>query len=301
MRRLNSLFLTLFTLFFLAGCGTKTKIDLYQYKDVSSISIVDEMKADFKVKRPSLNPNITVDSGQWGDYEGILKDYFLVYNNEKQVFKLDQNGSFHLKLTLHNISSRQKFTPSQYVERKRVIKTDKGSYVKDESYYTDPYWTYTIQTALVGELTSPNGDKRFFHSDDESSYSITGKYMSGIERYRYVESIQYNLNRIFKQIANDVAPEGLVVSKKVSVKDSDEMIFLINMGKNEGLYESQKVVLYKEVIFKDEIEAKTITNKVRIGTATVSNQIMANYAWIVMDDEDHNRVIEVGDLVLPRY
>lgn len=301
MRRLNSLLLTIFTLFFLAGCSTKTKIDLYQYKDVSAVSIVDEMKADFKVKRPSLNPNIAVESGQWGDYEGILKDYFLVYNNEKQVFKLDQNGSYRLKLTLHNISSREKFTPPQYVERKRIIKTDKGSYVKDESYYTDPYWTYTIQTALVGELTSISGEKKYFHSDDESSYSITGKYKSGIERYRYVESIQYNLNRIFKQIANDVAPEGLVVSKKVSIKDSDEMIFLINMGKNEGLYESQKVILYKEVIFKDEIEAKTITNKVLIGTATVSNQIMGNYAWIVMDDEDHNSVIEVGDLVLPRY
>lgn len=301
MRRLNSLVLTIFTLFFLVGCSTKTKIDLYKYKDVSTVTIVDEMKADFKVKRPFLNPNIVVESGQWGDYEGILKDYFLVYNNEKQVFKLDPNGSYHLKLTLHNISSRQKFTPSQYVQRKRVIKTDKGSYVKDESYYTDPYWTYTIQTSLVGELTSSGGEKKFFHSDDESSYSITGKYKSGIERYRYVESIQYNLNRIFKQIANDVAPEGLVVSKKVSIKDSDEMIFLINMGKNEGLYESQKVILYKEVILKDEIEAKTITNKVRIGTATVSNQIMESYAWIVMDDEDHNSVIEVGDLVLPRY
>jgi translation initiation factor 2 beta subunit (eIF-2beta)/eIF-5 len=199
------------------------------------------------------------------------------------------------------MSSNQKFTPPQYVERKRKVKTEQGSYIKDESYYSDPYWTYYIQTSVVAELTSPKGEKKFFHANDNISYSIYGQYRSVIDRAKYVESIQNNLNQLFKQIANEVAPEGLVVSKKVSIKGKNDLIFLINMGKNEGLYESQKVIVYKETIFKDEIEAKTITTKVRIGTATVSNQIMDSYAWIVMDDDDHNHVIEVGDLIQPRY
>lgn len=301
MRPLSNLFFLFLLLLIFGGCATKTKIDLYKYKDISSVTIVDDDKASFKINRPSLNPNIDLDAGKWGEFEGILKDYFLVYNNSKQVFKIDENGSYHLKLTLHNVSSNQKFTPSQYVERKRKIKTDQGVFIKDESYYTEPYWSYFVQTAVVAELTMPNKGKKYFQSDNELSYSIVGKYASRIERSKYVESIQNSLSQLFTQIANDVAPEGLIVSKKVAIKDDEDFIFLINIGKNEGLYESQKVVVYKEIVLKDEIEAKTIINKVRMGTATVSNQIMSNYAWIIMDDDEHNEVIEVGDIIQPRY
>ena len=301
MRPLSSPLFLFLLLLFLGGCTAKTKIDLYQYKDISSVTIVNDDKANFQVKRPTLNSHIDVEMGKWSDFEGILKDYFLVHNNSKEVFKVDQNGSYRLKLTLHNVSSNQRFTPSQYVEKKRKIKTEQGVYIKDESYYTDPYWTYYVQSAVVAELTTPNKEKKFFEAEDDFSYSIIGNYSSRIERSKFVESIQNNLTHLFRQIANTVAPEGLIVSKKVSVKDSDDFIFLINMGKNEGLYEAQKVVVYKEVIFKDEIEAKTITNKVRIGTASVSNQIMANYAWIIMDDDDQNSAIDVGDIIQPRY
>ena len=301
MRPLNKVVLFTFLMVLLGGCGATTKIDLYKYKDVSALSIVDEDKANYRVIRPTLHSDIALEMGKWSEYEGVLRDYFLVHNNAKEVFKVDQNGTYTLKLTLHNVSSSQKFTPSQYIERKRKIKTDKGVYLKDESYYTDPYWTYYVQTAIVAQLTTPKGEKKFFEAEDDLSYSVVGKYPSGVNRSKYVESLQVSLAKLFKQIANSVAPEGLIVSKKVSIKDDDEFIFLINMGKDEGVYEGQKLLVYKELVFKDEIEGKTITNKVRIGTATVSNQIMAHYAWMFMDDEDHNSAIEVGDIIQPRY
>ena len=230
-----------------------------------------------------------------------MRDYFLAYNDAKKVFTLDQNGSHRLKLTLHNVSSDKKFTPSRYVEKIRKIKTDKGVILKDESYYTDPYWTYYVETAAVAELTAPDGTKRFFESDDSLSYSVTGKYPSDVPRSRYIESLQDTLSKLLTQIANEVAPEGLVVSKKVAVDDDEDLIFMVNMGKSEGLREGQKLQVFKEVVFKDEIDAKTLLNKVQIGTATVSNQITPHYAWVMMDDSDHNTVIEVGDIVRPRY
>ncbi|MDD2780074.1 hypothetical protein [Sulfuricurvum sp.] len=285
----------------LGGCSVTSKVDLYKYKDVSTFNIVDEDKANYRVIRPTLHDDITLDMGKWHEYEGVLRDYFLVYNNAKEVFKVEQNGTYTLKLTLHNVSSSQQFSPSQYIERKRKIKTDKAIYIKDESYYTDPYWTYYVQTAIVAQLTTPQGEQKFFEAKDNLSYSVTGRYQSGINRSKYVESLQVSLAKLFKQIANSVAPEGLIVSKKVSIEDDEEFIFLINMGKDEGVYEGQKLLVYKEIVFKDEIEAKTITNKVRIGTATVSDQITAHYAWMFMDDEDHNSAIEVGDIIRPRY
>lgn len=300
MRHLSKLLLAVLSGLLLGGCAT-TKVDLYKYKDVSSVSIVDDDKANYLVARPKLNADITVDTNRFGEFEGTMRDYFLAYNDQKEVFKLDQNGSYRLKLTLHNVSSNQKFTPSQYIERKRKIKTDKGIIIKDESYYSDPYWTYYVDTAAVAELTSAEGEQKFFEADDAISYSLTGKYGSEIPRSKYVESLQGTLSKLLKQIANEVAPEGLVVSKKVSIDDEDDLIFLVNMGKSEGLYEGQKLLVYKELVFKDEIDARTMTNKVLIGTATVSNQVMSHYAWVIMDDEDHSRVIDVGDIIRPRY
>lgn len=300
MRRQSSFLFAVAAIVLLGGCAT-TKVDLYKYKDVSSVAIVDEEKAAFKVQRPKLDAQINVETNGWKEYETTLRDYFLAYNDRKEVFELDHNGSHRLKLTLHNISSSKKFTPARYVEKKRKIKKDNGFIIKDESYYTDPYWSYEVEAAAVAELTTPDGTKRFFESEHSLSYSVTGVYPSEIPRSKYVESLQGTLAKLLRQIANEVAPEGLVVSKKAAIDDEKDMIFMVNMGHAEGLREGQQLLVFKELVFKDEIDAKTMMNKVRIGTATVSNQIMPHYAWIMMDDSDHNGVIEVGDIIRPRY
>lgn len=300
MRLPNNAFFVLAATLLFNGCST-TKIDLYKYKDISSVHVLDTDKENYKVIRPKLNADIMVDANRWKDFSVTMQDYFLAYNDNKQVFKLDQNGSYRLKLTLHNMSSTEEFTPPRYVEKKRKIKTDKGEIIKDESYYTDPYWTYYINTAAVAELTSPLGEKKFFEASDALDYTVSGRYKSAIDRSKYVNSLQDTMSKLLKQIANEVAPEGLIVSKKVSIDDDEDFIFMVNMGSIEGLQEGQKLLVSKELIFKDEIEGKTITNKVRIGTATVSDQVMANYAWMIMDDEDHNSAIDVGDIVRPRY
>lgn len=300
VRTLNNFWIAAFGIFLLGGCAT-TKVDLYKYKDVSSVSIVDSAKANYHVISPKLNPDIIVDMNGWEEFDTIMRDYFLAYNDKKSVFKLDRNDSHRLKLTLHNVSSNKKFTPSRYVEKKRKIKTDKGVVIKDESYYTNPYWTYYVEMAAVAELTTPTGEQKFFEADNSIAYSITGKYPLKISRATYVDSLQAIVAKLLKQIANEVAPEALVISKKVSIDDEEEFIFLVNMGRTEGLREGQKMLLFKELVFKNEIDATIITNKVRIGTATVSDQVMEHYAWIIMDDEDHNSAIEVGDIARPRF
>lgn len=300
MRLLNNIYLIGVALFLLSGCAT-TKVDLYKYKDVSSVTIVDQDKENYKVVRPKLNSDIAIDTNGWGEFDITMRDYFLAYSDEKSVFKLDQNGSYRLKLTLHNMSSSKKFTPSEYVEKIRKVKTSNGVVYKNESYYTDPYWRYAVDTAVVAELRSPQGEQKFFEAANVYSYSTIGDYPSKISRDKYIESLQGSLSKLLKQIANDVAPEGLVVSKKVSIDDDEDFIFMVNMGKSEGLREGQKLLVFKELVFKNEINAKTMMEKVRIGTATISDQVMEHYAWMIMDDEDHNSAIEVGDIVRPRY
>ncbi|HQS65715.1 MAG TPA: hypothetical protein PLM93_00830 [Sulfuricurvum sp.] len=300
MKQLNSLYILSGTLLLLSGCAT-TKVDLYKYKDISSINILDNNKENYKVIHPDLNANVKIESNGWSDFTLTMRDYFLAYNDEKKVFKLDQNGSYKLKLTLHNLSSESKFTPSKYVKKLRKIKTDNGLVIKDESYYTDPYWIYFVNTAVVAELTTPDGQKKFFQADNTPSYRVISNYKSEVGRSKYVQSLQGTLTKLLKQIANEVGPEGLVISKKVSIENDEEFIFMVNMGTNEGLKEGDKLLVSKELVFKDEVDGKIITNKVRIGTATVSDQITPRYAWMMMDDEDHNSAIEVGDIIRPRY
>jgi uncharacterized protein YcfL len=76
VRRLNKTLLGILLSFLLVGCSTKTKIDLYHYKDVSSVTVIDDTKADFKIKRPSLSPNIEVDSENGAILRGFSKIIF---------------------------------------------------------------------------------------------------------------------------------------------------------------------------------------------------------------------------------
>lgn len=285
MKRLDSLIAGTFGVLLLVGCSTK--IDLYQYKDVSSVAIVDEEKANYKVQKPRLSANLLVE-GRY-DYADTIRDAFLARNDRSSIFLINEENAYTLRLTLQNLESSRQFHPPEYV------KTQKGG------YYTDPYWSYTVSSVMNAELTSPAGEKRFFESSDRFSYAENGRNPRAIPREKHIRSIQNTVGKLLRQMANDLAPEGLIISKKVSVKDPDDFIFMANMGLGNGLRPEQKVVVYKEVVQKNEIDAKTLSNKIRIGTATVSNQVSLEHAWIVMDDSDHNMLVDVGDIIRPQY
>lgn len=287
MKRLNSLVSAIAGLILFTGCSTK--IDLYKYKDVSSVAIVDEDKANYQVVKPGLSAKITTEEGAWRGYGDIMRDTFLVHNDRSSIFVIHEERAHTLKLKLQNLESSRKFYPSEYV------KTKKGG------YYTDPYWSYSVSSVLSAELSAPDGEQRFFESSDRFSYSENSRYSRAVPREKYLQSIQNSIERLLRQMANHVAPDGLIISKKVSIKDDDDFIFMVNMGLANGLRPEQKVVVYKEVVQKNEIDAKTISNKIRIGTATVSNQVSVHHAWIVMDNSDHNTLIDVGDIIRAEY
>ncbi len=285
MKRLDSFIAGTLGVLLLAGCSTK--IDLYQYKDVSSVAIVDEEKANYKVQKPRLSANLLVEGED--AYGDTIRDAFLARNDRSSIFWINEENAHTLRLTLQNLESSRQFFPPEYV------KTQKGG------YYTDPYWSYTVSSVMSAELTSPAGEKRFFESSDRFSYAENGRIPRAVPREKHIRSIQNTVGKLLRQMANDVAPDGLIISKKVSVKDPDDFIFMANMGLGNGLRPEQKVVVYKEVVQKNEIDAKTLSNKIRIGTATVSNQVSLNHAWIVMDNSDYNTLVDVGDVVRPQY
>lgn len=301
VRRLASIVIGTLGLVGFGGCSS-TKIDLYNYKDVSTLSIVDEAKAGYRVALPMLDPEIWIDAKGNSEFASTMRDYFLAYNDRIKVFQRARGlGSYRIQLTLHDIGAEKVFTPPRYVERIRKIKTEKGIIVKDESYFTEPYWTHSVHSAIVAELTGPDGSKSYYDASDSFSFTQNGRYPLEITSGRYGESLQNSLENVLRQIANATAPEGLVISKKVSIKDADDVIYMVNLGHEQGMFEGRKLQLYKEIIVKNEIEAKTILNKILIGTATVSDQVSDRYAWVIPEDEDVNTKLEIGDIVRPFF
>ena len=290
MKHRNSFILAVIGIFLFTGCSTK--VDLYKYKDVSSVQILDANKANYRVVKPKLSQNIIVDTGRWSSFAVSMRDHFLVQNDQDNIFVIDENGSYKLRLTLQNLESGKKFYPSVFVKNEK----EKGG-----GHYSDPYWSYSVSSMVTAQLSAPDGKKKYFEASNHDSYSIASYYPSEVSRERYLLCVNSALDKILTQLANEVAPEGLIVSKKVAIDDKNDYIYMVNMGQVEGLRPEQRLSVSKEVIMKNEIDAHTLVNKVRIGTATVSDQIMPHYAWIVLNNSDHNALIEVGDIVRVEY
>jgi len=154
---------------------------------------------------------------------------------------------------------------------------------------------------VTAQLIAPDGKKKYFEASNRDSFSIASYYPSDVPREKYLLCVYGALDKIQTQLANELAPEGLIISKKVAIDDKNDYIFMVNMGRLDGLRPEQTLSVSKEVIMKNEIDAHTVVNKVRIGKATVSNQVMPHHAWIVLENSDHNSIIEVGDIVRVEY
>ena len=272
--------------------GCATRVDLYDYRDVSSVNVVDLKKADYRVEPPKLNSNIEVTSYTKRGYNDYIRDAFMSENSKRRVFDLNgASKSHHLALSLHNLEYSREYHPSRYV------KTDKGG------YYTKAYWHYTFMCTIGARLLKPDGDWLNFEADQAYGFRVKAESSRGgsISRDKYLDVIRSTVKELFEKIANSVAPEGLVISKKVNVEDDEDYIFLVNMGYLDGLAPEQMVFLYKSLWFKNEIDATTVMQKIFIGKATVSDQVTAHQAWIVMNDRDANVKVDVGDVIRARY
>lgn len=267
----------------LSGCSTT--IDLYQYKDVSSLNILDEEKANYQIQKPNLNPNITVDEGKWKELGSILKDSFLAENDRQNIFQITEKDAYTLQLKLQNFESFKEYYPAE------LVKT------KDSTYFTDPYWKYSLTSRISAQLVSPKGQRKFFESSDQFYYSVGGTQPVPVREEKKIQSIKNSLDALIPQIANYVVPDGMIISKKVSIKDEDDYIFLVNMGSENGLYPEKVAIVFKEVIQKNEVDATTLSQNIFIGSARVSNQVSPHHAWIVMDDEKKNPFVDIGDVV----
>ncbi len=113
-------------------------------------------------------------------------------------------------------------------------------------------WSYTVSSMVTAQLSAPDGKKKHLEALNRDSFSITSYYPEEVSRERYLLCVNGALDKVQRQLANELAPEGLIISKKVAINDKDDYIFMVNMGHFEGLRPEQTLSVSKEVIMKNE-------------------------------------------------
>lgn len=275
----------------LSGCATK--VDLSRFRDVPLPLHVSQNNLNTRVISPKLSPSMTIDAGAWNSYAAAMQSYFLADNERAHIFQLDDYRGDRLHLALHNLASTKTFTPSRYIPPPPKSKR--------RGYYTQSYWNYYLTNSVTATLSlAQGGSPKYFEASTSLSYTTYGAYASEVPREKYLESLQNTLDRLLRDMANTMMPNGMIVAKKVAIDNEKEAIFMINMGSLEGIGAEQRMLLYKANTFNNTSEGR-IVDTLQSATGRVSNQVMPHNAWIVLDNQGQNNVVEVGDSVRPVY
>lgn len=284
MRLLLNSFITLSSFILLTGCSTK--IDLNEYKDVSSVNTIEEVQSKYTYKPLTLSKNNVEVNGNnsYKDYFSNSKNTLLSFSYQRNFFKPTKEKSTHkMSLSIDTLDTQREYIPSRYIK------------TKDGGYYTRAYYAYDVFSSLSLELIDENGISNYFTAQGSTRFTHYSR-INTPKKY-YIDAISYAIWSLTSKIANSITPRATIISKKINIDDDDEYIFLINMGKNQGVYSQQSAKVYKETIEKNQVKAITMKSNVFIDKAIVSNQVMANSAWIVLDEEDNNPLINIGDTV----
>jgi len=291
MKMIFRLMLSLTIMVWFAGCATK--VDLNRFRDVPLPSHISQNTLNTRFIPPKLSPSMTIDAGAWSSYAVAMQSYFLANNERAHIFQLDDYAGDRLHLALHDLASTKVFTPSRYVPPPPKSKR--------RGHYTEPYWSYYLTNSITATVSlAQGGMPKYFEASSSLSYTTYGNYSSEVPREKYLESLQNTLNNLLRDMANTMVPNGMIVAKKVAIDNEKEAIFMINMGSMEGIGSEQKILLYRTNAFNATLGGRIVEN-LPSATGRVSNQLMPHNAWIVLDDQNKNTLVEVGDNIRPLY
>lgn len=292
MKILHYVLIGLFA-FIIGGCAVK--VDLQEYKDVSSVNFVNEKTSQFEYKTPKLNPKLSLSENS--NYSKYAYNSLMSLLSSSNIFEFNEyeKNAYSLEVKCDFYDFEKTYNPSKFIRTGKDLKTG-----QEKGYYTKPFWEITTSVKVTTILkNNANGSSKFYSNSGRNYYTVEASSWSSISASEtsYNQAIDQAMSKTLMQIGNDILPRAIVISSKVNIDDADDYIFLINMGSNHGIKAQQKATVFASNIEKDQTKSKTINSDEFIGSARVSNQISRDNAWIVMDDEDNNKKVKVGDEV----
>ncbi|EGJ51820.1 hypothetical protein V6C53_11215 [Desulfocurvibacter africanus] len=100
------------------------------------------------------------------------------------------------------------------------------------------------------------------------------------------------------ELKNYFAKKGYVLEKR---SKDDEAIYKINLGTEDGLKTNDVCQIYTINKTVNAITQEESTEELLLGEGKVSNQIGANYSWLIIEDADMQSPVRLGDYVKAKY
>ncbi|WP_027367610.1 hypothetical protein [Desulfocurvibacter africanus] len=101
------------------------------------------------------------------------------------------------------------------------------------------------------------------------------------------------------ELKNFFAKKGYVLEKRA--KKNDKAIYKVNLGTEDGLKTGDVCQIYTLSKSVNALTREESTEEFLLGEGKVSNQMGANYSWLVVRDSDLQSPIRLGDYVKAKY
>lgn len=105
---------------------------------------------------------------------------------------------------------------------------------------------------------------------------------------------QKALNDASSEFLNLFTPKGYVLGRR---DKGNKSIFRISIGSDQGIVPGNKIMLFTEQESIHPITRKTTYDKIPVVDGKVTDNVTANDAWIVAEDDGKARRVRLGDLV----
>ena len=108
------------------------------------------------------------------------------------------------------------------------------------------------------------------------------------------QAFDNSISRLKNRLYNAFLYNGYILEKRVY---GNKSIFRINLGLKENLAMGDKFKVYSIINNYNPITDENTPEEIEIGSGVVSNIILNDSAWVILDDKETIEKIKLGDMV----
>lgn len=112
------------------------------------------------------------------------------------------------------------------------------------------------------------------------------------------EALANAVRKAHTELKNQFAPAGYILERR---KLDSANIFKVTLGETGGAEQDLPLVITRTVVEQNPLSGEKSTEQVQIAEAVISNQVGANYSFIIVADEEKASKIMLGDKVQVKY
>ncbi len=237
--------------------------------------------------------------------ENLQKEIALSELNSDQIYSGPEIADYVVTGKIISAGLEHKFQSSY-----SYYNAASGTYVrvpaknKYEAKVSGNFKILELPSLKVLDIIEFNGEEYRFEDAIENRSFLSSKIdPSNIKsednellRKAAIDAIEDNSHEIKNIFAN--FKRGYIFEKRNNGKKD---IFLINLGKNDNLKTGMKLDLYTLEEYSEPFSDSVTIEEIKIGDVTVTDKILDDKAWIIINDKKIVNKIKLGDFVKLKF